>query len=148
MDYDMTAEYLLENAMEIDTIESRLKPGNANVMLNLSTNSGDLDLAKTCSLFRSMAQESSVFAAYKAFESRTMRENLRIPSSIWMQLEIPLKKRIEEIRREIQGDQRAAADAKPHPSSGSGGIPIQYPSLVKAKQAITEPTQDIVANLC
>ena len=100
----------------------------------------NLNLEETTALIHKLSSETSVYNTYQSLQSKTFRESLRIPDSIWNMLEPSLRKKIDEIRSTIRKQRADKAKKESQPQS----LPVQYPS--KSKES--KESVDVVVNLC
>jgi hypothetical protein len=127
LSYEMTADYLTQNAIIMDEDNAAHKPKHIMTVNESIEEPGWLNIEETSLLFATIANDTSAFRAYQAFNSRTLRKPLRIPDDIWHVLEPVIKKQIDTIRSKF----RTEREVKTTPDTGSktagtGGNPTQY----------------------
>jgi hypothetical protein len=106
-----------------------------------------LSLQQTLDLFESVAQESSVYAAYQSFNMGPMCETLRIHPDIWKQVGPEIQEKITKIKADLHAKRKAEQALLPPGEKGS--IPAQYPSMRKANTVETiELERTAIAALC
>ncbi len=149
MTYHDTSDYLADNALQYD--RDNAIHNHKRVMLATGdtehTEPSDrmLTFTEVHALFKQTAEETNIFMAYNSFNSRTIRQSLRIADDLWHALEPGIKDKINELRVTIK-EARAAKEAlalKKPSSDGATGIPAQYPNM-KANNMVTDPTDQHV----
>ena len=104
MTYEECAAYLRRNSVWIDQANEANK--STRIMHARETPVQETPHTKNydevCVMFTTMEQEEGLFNAYRAFNTRVIRQNLNIPDQIWNELEPQIKQRITEIRSKLR----------------------------------------------
>ena len=64
----------------------------------------EMTLDRAAHIFTTMAEEDGLEFTYKIFNTRSLRENLSIPTSIWNKLEPTIREKINEIRKKLKNN--------------------------------------------
>jgi hypothetical protein len=115
LSYDMSADFLLEKALILEhDIATHDAPKRIMKTVSESVEEpGWLTIDAITQLFGEVARESSLFTAYQAFNSRLIRQAMRIPDNIWHFLEPAYKDKINDIRK-TRGERQAKAAQSEH----------------------------------
>ena len=125
-----------ESVVEEQSIEQSIAP----------TSKVYLTLKETSDLFAEVARESTIYNAYKSFNSTPIRQSMRIHPDIWKQLSSEIQEKISAIKAELY---EKRSSQPPLPPAPGNAIPSQYPSMRKANKAATVPTEtQVYASLC
>ena len=95
MSYDDAADYLRRNSILVDTLSKPSKKASPSTMLRLQTESkydgeetdDELDFDEAFTLVNHMIAVTNIHHVYNVLNSRTLRQNLKIPHPIWKRLE-------------------------------------------------------------
>ena len=109
MSCSASAAYLRKNAILIDYASQNKAPTCLMHVDNGESRGVDMDakqeemtLDRAARIFTTMAEEEGLEFTYKVFNTRALRENLSIPSSIWNELEPSIREKINEIRNKLK----------------------------------------------
>jgi len=100
MNFNACAAYLRQIAILIDHNNQNRTP--TRLMHVDHEEAPGMTLDKATHIFTTMAEEDGLEFTYKVFNTRTLRENLSIPSSIWNELEPTIREKINEIRKKLK----------------------------------------------
>ena len=151
LSFEDTTEYLRHNIPRTPGgatkgSSSRKGKGGAQATFNVTSSPGNeeeetqdfLNVEDTTALINHMASETSFTHVYNALSSPSLRQKLLIPKAIWVRLEPELRKKIEEIRKDIEssngGDIKEGTNKK---SSTPTPVPNQYPSMAGKEHSTT-----------
>ena len=137
--FEDTCNYIRSNSMVMDKMISTTP--RPSMMLNTSLdNQEEPNHEDIIRKIQIMMQETSPIQVYQVLQSPTMRENLNIPTALWVLLEPKLKERIMELRAEIRkkkgttkGEHQQKAKVR------NDALPPQYANMT---------SMDLVANIC
>ena len=93
----------------------------------------EMNMEAATHLFHTMAQDGGIIPTYNAFNMKKVRESLSIPDAIWIQMEPPLRIKINEIRQKIRAKKAAL---QPAPS------PVPNPPSDKSAETATKTTSE------
>jgi hypothetical protein len=112
LSHDMSANCLAKHAIILDQ-ENTQAPKRlmtvTDAIAESVPSSSMLTMNETTLLFANSARESSLCAAYQAFNNRDFLQNLQIPDDIWHALEPSIKEKINALRAKIKAEREAKA---------------------------------------
>jgi hypothetical protein len=132
LSYDMSAEYLAQNAIIIDQDIAAHAPKRIMTVTEDAKESGWLKSEETVALFMQAAKETNIFVACRSFNNGTMRQSMRTPDDIWHALEPDIKDKINALRTKIRAE-REAQNPKDDGTKATApeGVPAQHPNMMK-----------------
>lgn len=120
MTYDQCATYLRKNSIWIDNANmtrSSTKLMHRNDSNHDSAQQPEKSVNEILSLFQTMANEGSLHAAYRMFNTRTFRETMSISDTCWKAREPIMKSKVKEIRKKLS-TQKNRKRENIHPDKG------------------------------
>ena len=131
MSYDQCAEYIRKNSLLIENANKLAQTSLVHMVESDEIQDPDMSPEQVAKLFHTYATDMGLTATHRLFNIQSFRENLKIPHSIWTQLEPSIRTKIEDIRKSIQEKQASTSAPK-----SDKKLPAQYPTM-----------KDTVANL-
>ena len=110
----------VDKAIESTTVKI---PGQK--ILNTEVNP-EMPPEKIKTILRTAIEKDGIESTYHAFQSSTLRQELRIPEKLWRKIEPNLRKKLMDIKKEIEKEES-------NRSSSRRKIPDQYPSMTSKK---------------